>query len=112
MKLIFLILALSCTLPLLYAGSGKETVIGENLKKGDTVEIRGRIEVKGSEPLTFTVIETPDGMDYEIFGEKGERLRQEFELEMVTIIGEVLSTGDDIRPPVVEVSSYKVAEGA
>jgi len=111
MKSIIFILALSCTLPLLYAGSGKETVIGENLKKGDTVEIRGRIKVKGSEPLTFTVIETPDGMDYEIFGEKGERLRQEFELEMVTLTGEVLSTGDDIRPPVIKVSSFQPVSG-
>ncbi len=117
MKLIFFVLALGFSLPSLYAGSGSDidsqmkTVIGEDLKKGDIVELKGRIKVKGSEPFTFTVIETSDGSECELSGEVGEELRRQFELKMITLTGVVLSAGDEIRSPVIEVFSFEATDG-
>jgi len=114
---LILALVLSTVLLPLNAGSAKENsslitpVPGATLQPGDQLEITGRIKVKGSEPLTFIVLETADGRDFELSGAKAEKLRRQFELKMVILIGEVLSAGDDVRPPLVEVSSYKAAEG-
>jgi len=78
---------------------------------GDQIEITGRIKVKGSEPLTFTVLETVYGREYELSGMMVENLRRQFELKMVTLTGEVLSAGDDVRLPLVEVSSFEAVKG-
>jgi len=114
---VILALVLSTVLLPLNAWSVKEEsslitpAPGDAVQPGTQIEITGRIKVKGSEPLTFIILETADGRAYELSGTKAENLRREFELKMVTLTGEVIFSGEDVRPPLVEVSSYEAAGG-
>ncbi len=117
MKGVLVILfALGTVLLPLSAGSLKEgasdnrQLSAASLKPGDQLSITGRIRVKGSEPFTIIVLETADGGNYELVGEMAGTLRRQFELKMVTLAGVVLNTGDGLRPPLVEVSSFRAAE--
>ena len=112
----FIISVLGILPTMSYAGSVKEEPAGNtqnsifSIQSGDQVRLNGRIRVKGSVPFTFTVLETSDGREYELSGEKAEILRRQFELKVVTLKGEVLSAGDGVRPPLIKVASYRAAE--
>lgn len=92
------------------AGAGREVSDG-SLEPGDVIRITGRIKVKGNEPFSMTVLETEEGRDYVLVGEKADLLRQDFQLKMMSIKAKVVRSGDDLRPAELEVLSYKNGGG-
>ncbi len=77
------------------------------MRKGDRLELQGRVVLKGSEPLPRTTLETLSGNMYYLVGDLADELRDTRRRELLVIRAVVVFPGADSLPPELEVLSYR-----
>lgn len=108
----FTIMLILVFFSLMTLGAGAAGEVSEgSLEPGDVIKLTGRIKVKGNEPFPMTVLETEEGRDYVLSGEKADLLCRDFQLKMMSIKARVIRLGDGLLPAEIEVLSYEIAGG-
>lgn len=54
-----------------------------------TIKVEGKISIKGNEPFTYLSISNED-VEYEIVGDLAQKLRQDMQGQLVTLVGKLL----------------------
>ena len=67
------------------------------------IEITGRVSVRGNEPFTYLGISTSDGVEYKISGKMKDKIRKQYQQQILNLKGMVIKSREGHMPAKFEV---------
>ncbi len=61
----------------------------EKIEKVEIVTINGKISIKGNEPHTYLSLTTDNHIEYQLTGDYGDKIREEYQRQVMTLEGKI-----------------------